>query len=66
MPLLGQLPLASQIREQADNGLPSVIAGEGDRVGQGDDFASFYMDIANNIEANIAKFTKVRDDGRIF
>ena len=66
VPLLGQLPLASQIREQADNGLPSVIAGEGDRVGQGDDFAPFYMDIANNIEANIAKFTKVRDDGRIF
>lgn len=62
VPLLGQLPLASDIRAQADKGVPSVIANEG----QGDDYAQFYLDIATNIEANIAKFAKKRDDGRIF
>ncbi len=62
VPLLGQLPLASDIRAQADKGVPSVIANEG----QGDDYAQFYLDIATNIEANIEKFAKKRDDGRIF
>ncbi|WP_019673331.1 iron-sulfur cluster carrier protein ApbC [Psychrobacter lutiphocae] len=62
VPLLGQLPLASAIRAQADKGEPSVIAHEG----EGDDFAQFYLDIAKNIETNIAKFAKQRDDGRIF
>lgn len=62
VPLLGQLPLASDIRSQADKGQPSVIANDG----EGDDYAQFYIDIANNIEANIAKFAKERDDGRIF
>ena len=62
VPLLGQLPLASDIRAQADQGVPSVIANEG----QGDDYAQFYIDIATNIEANIEKFAKKRDDGRIF
>lgn len=62
VPLLGQLPLASNIRAQADKGVPSVIANEG----QGDDYAQFYLDIATNIEANIEKFAKKRDDGRIF
>lgn len=62
VPLLGQLPLASSIRAQADKGVPSVIANEG----QGDDYAQFYLDIATNIEANIEKFAKKRDDGRIF
>ena len=62
VPLLGQLPLASDIRAQADKGVPSVIANDG----QGDDYAPFYLDIATNIEANIEKFAKKRDDGRIF
>ena len=62
VPLLGQLPLASDIRAQADKGEPSVIA----NGGEGDNYASFYMDIASNIEKNIAKFAKTRDDGRIF
>lgn len=62
VPLLGQLPLASDIRAQADKGVPSVIANDG----QGDDYALFYLDIATNIEANIEKFAKKRDDGRIF
>lgn len=62
VPLLGQLPLASDIRAQADKGQPSVIANKG----KGDDYAQFYIDIASNIEANIAKFAKQRDDGRIF
>lgn len=62
VPLLGQLPLASDIRSQADKGQPSVIANDG----EGDDYAKFYIDIATNIEANIAKFAKERDDGRIF
>ena len=62
VPLLGQLPLASAIRAQADLGQPSVIANDG----EGDDYAPYYLSIAKNIEANIAKFAKVRDDGRIF
>ncbi len=62
VPLLGQLPLASAIRAQVDKGEPSVIA----NGGAGDDYAKFYLDIAKNIAANIAKFAKVRDDGRIF
>lgn len=62
VPLLGQLPLASDIRAQADKGEPSVIA----YSGEGDNYAHFYLDIAKNIEANIAKFAKKRDDGRIF
>ena len=62
VPLLGQLPLASGIRAQADKGEPSVIANHG----EGDEFAPYYLSIAKNIEANIDKFAKVRDDGRIF
>lgn len=62
VPLLGQLPLASGIRAQADQGEPSVIAHDG----VGDEFAHYYVDIAKNIEANIDKFAKVRDDKRIF
>ena len=62
VPLLGQLPLASSIRAQADRGEPSVIANDG----AGDDYAEYYLSIAKNIEANIAKFAKERDDGRIF
>ena len=58
VPLLGQLPLASGIREQVDKGEPSVLAD--------DEFASYYLSIAKNIEANINKFAKPVDDKRIF
>lgn len=58
VPLLGQLPLAQGIREQADKGVPSVLAD--------DDFAKFYLQIAKNIEENITKYAKKHDDGRIF
>lgn len=56
--LLGQLPLASGIRAQVDKGEPSVLAN--------DEFASYYINIAKNIEANIDKFAKPVDDKRIF
>lgn len=58
VPLLGQLPLAKGIREQADKGEPSVLVG--------DEFAEFYLNIAKNIEANIGKFAKKSDSQRIF
>nr|WP_317200374.1 iron-sulfur cluster carrier protein ApbC [uncultured Psychrobacter sp.] len=58
VPLLGQLPLASGIRAQVDKGEPSVLAD--------DEFASYYINIAKNIEANINKFAKPVDDKRIF
>lgn len=58
VPLLGQLPLASGIRMQVDKGEPSVLAD--------DEFASYYLDIAKNIETNIDKFAKPVDDKRIF
>ena len=62
VPLLGQLPLARAIREQADSGEPSVIANQG----AGDEFAEYYLNIAKNIEANIAKFAKAHNNNRIF
>lgn len=58
VPLLGQLPLASGIRAQVDKGEPSVLAE--------DEFATYYVNIAKNIEANIAKFAKPVNDKRIF
>ncbi|MGP9556559.1 iron-sulfur cluster carrier protein ApbC [Psychrobacter sp. AOP7-A1-24] len=58
VPLLGQLPLASDIRAQVDKGVPSVLADDG--------FAQYYLDIAKNIETNINKFAKPVDDKRIF
>jgi len=58
VPLLGQLPLASGIRAQVDKGEPSVLAE--------DEFATYYINIAKNIEANIDKFAKPVDDKRIF
>lgn len=58
VPLLGQLPLASGIRAQVDKGEPSVLAD--------DEFATYYLSIAKNIEANINKFAKPVDDKRIF
>ncbi|WP_227430775.1 iron-sulfur cluster carrier protein ApbC [Psychrobacter sp. I-STPA6b] len=62
VPLLGQLPLASDIRQNSDNGKPSVIANDG----AGDDYAKYYIDIGRNIEANIAKFAREHDSKRIF
>ena len=58
VPLLGQLPLASGIRAQVDKGEPSVLAD--------DEFATYYLSIAKNIETNIDKFAKPVDDKRIF
>ena len=58
VPLLGQLPLAGGIRAQVDKGEPSVLAN--------DEFASYYLNIAKNIETNIDKFAKPVDDKRIF
>ena len=58
VPLLGQLPLASAIRAQVDKGKPSVLVD--------DEFASYYLNIAKNIETNINKFAKPVDDKRIF
>lgn len=58
VPLLGQLPLASGIRAQVDKGEPSVLVD--------DEFATYYLSIAKNIEANINKFAKPVDDKRIF
>lgn len=58
VPLLGKLPLATNIRKQADLGKPSVIAD--------DEFAKFYLTIAENIEKNIGKFAKKHDENRIF
>ncbi|UNU73110.1 Mrp/NBP35 family ATP-binding protein [Moraxella nasovis] len=57
VPLLGQLPIATQIRTQMDKGVPSVKAG--------DEFAQFYEIIAKNIDNGIAKFDKGVSD-RIF
>lgn len=47
---------------KADSGEPSVIANQG----AGDEFAEYYLNIANNIEANIAKFAKAHNNNRIF
>ena len=58
VPLLGQLPLASAIRAQVDKGEPSVLVD--------DEFASYYLSIAKNIETNINKFAKPVNDKRIF
>ena len=39
-------------------GKPSVIAD--------DEFAKFYLNIAENVEKNIGKFAKKHDENRIF
>lgn len=57
VPLLGQLPLATDIRTQMDKGEPSVMVG--------DDFAVYYENIAKNIDGQIGKFDKGAS-GRIF
>lgn len=56
IPLLGHLPLNVQIRENADAGKPSVIAG--------DDAAERYIEIAQKIAAQLPKAEK--DQTRIF
>ncbi|MDY6450364.1 iron-sulfur cluster carrier protein ApbC [Acinetobacter faecalis] len=56
IPLLGRLPLNASIRENADAGKPSVIAG--------DVAAENYMDIAKKIAEKLPKVEK--DQSRIF
>lgn len=56
IPLLGRLPLNAVIRENADAGTPSVIAG--------DEAADSYMAIAEKIAAKLPKAQK--DQSRIF
>ena len=56
IPLLGRLPLNVQIRENADLGKPSVIAG--------DEAAESYVAIAKKIAASLPKVEK--DQMRIF
>ncbi|MFV5491843.1 iron-sulfur cluster carrier protein ApbC [Acinetobacter sp. ASP199] len=56
IPLLGRLPLNAVIRENADAGKPSVIAG--------DEAADSYMAIAEKIAAKLPKAQK--DQSRIF
>ncbi|MDY6456582.1 iron-sulfur cluster carrier protein ApbC [Acinetobacter faecalis] len=56
IPLLGRLPLNASIRENADAGKPSVIAG--------DVAAENYMDIAQKIAGKLSKVEK--DQSRIF
>ena len=56
IPLLGRLPLNASIRENADAGKPSVIAG--------DAAAENYMDIAQKIAGKLSKVEK--DQSRIF
>ncbi|WP_323842161.1 MULTISPECIES: iron-sulfur cluster carrier protein ApbC [unclassified Moraxella] len=57
VPLLGQLPIDIQIREQMDNGTPTDIDTK---------IAHIYDDIAKNIETHIKQYARVRHDGRIF
>ncbi len=56
IPLLGRLPLKAVIRENADAGTPSVIAG--------DEAADSYLEIAEKIAAKLPKAEK--DQARIF
>jgi ATP-binding protein involved in chromosome partitioning len=46
IPLLGQIPLLMDIRENSDNGKPSVAVGD-------DKLKQYYKDIANNLIKNI-------------
>ncbi len=56
IPVLGRLPLNAKIRENADAGNPSVIAG--------DDAAESYMAIAEKIAAQLPN--EAKDQNRIF
>jgi ATP-binding protein involved in chromosome partitioning len=51
VPLLGELPLDSRIREEADTGCPSVVANPDS------DVAAIYVDVARKIAAGIASMT---------
>ncbi|MCF9033274.1 iron-sulfur cluster carrier protein ApbC [Acinetobacter nectaris] len=59
IPLLGRLPLTKTIRENTDNGMPSVLIG--------DATANHYMAIAEQTLLNLEKVPqRVRDNNRIF
>lgn len=59
IPLLGRLPLTKTIRENTDNGMPSVL--------MGDAAANHYMAIAEQTLLNLEKVPqRVRDNNRIF
>lgn len=59
VPILGHLPLNRQIRENADQGKPSVIAQ--------DSSVEYYMQIAENVLAQLEKLPmRVREDKRFF
>lgn len=59
IPLLGRLPLKASIRQNADQGMPSVIAH--------DHAASYYKDIALAMLVQLAKIPgRERDNSRIF
>lgn len=59
VPILGHLPLNRQIRENADQGKPSVIAQ--------DSSVEYYMQIAENVLTQLEKLpTRVREDKRFF
>jgi len=60
VPLLGRLPLDRAIREHADTGTPSVVAG--------DAAAALYLQIAEKVTAEVGKLGQkhTRDDKRIF
>ncbi|MCF8999790.1 iron-sulfur cluster carrier protein ApbC [Acinetobacter nectaris] len=59
IPLLGRLPLTKTIRENTDNGMPSVFIG--------DAAANHYMAIAEQTLLNLEKVPqRMRDNNRIF
>ena len=63
IPLLGRLPLSASIRQNADQGTPSVIA----KDSANDDAASHYKDIALSMLIQLAKIpNRERDNNRIF
>ena len=63
VPLLGRLPLNASIRQNADQGTPSVIAKDNGN----DNVASHYKDIALAMLVQLAKFpSRERDSNRIF
>ncbi|MCL1623960.1 Mrp/NBP35 family ATP-binding protein [Moraxella sp. Tifton1] len=57
VPLLGQLPINAQMRQQMDFGTPKNI---------NTDILCIYDDIAKNIERDVKQHAKTRNDGRIF
>lgn len=57
VPLLGQLPINGQIREQMDKGTPNAID---------EHITHIYDEIARQVDDGIGQYAKVRQDGRIF